>query len=56
MTTAEVARALRVKPDTVRQLAHRGHIARAERGQYWTISVMQHAHRSGRLALTASKP
>jgi excisionase family DNA binding protein len=56
MTTAEVAKALGIKPDTVRQLAHRGHIAKAERGQYWTLSVMQHAHRSGRLALTAPKP
>jgi excisionase family DNA binding protein len=56
MTTAEVAKALGVKPDTVRQLAHRGHIARATRGRYWTLSVMRHADHRGRLALSASKP
>ena len=56
MTTVEVAKALGVKPDTVRQLAHRGHIARATRGRYWALSVMRHAYERGRLALSPSEP
>lgn len=56
MTAAEAAKALGVQPDTLRQLARRGHIARADRGRYWTLSVMRHAYESGRLALSPAEP
>lgn len=55
MTTEQVSKALGVRPDTVRQLARRGHIARAGRGRYWALSVMRHAHERGVLALEPAK-